>query len=155
MPALIRSGLWMAVVLLGTIAYQLSGWAPLAVMAQLALLVYLIGQWSLLPRVAHVLLGVAALAVFGLPWFMASPGEALWLALERTIYFATFLACLSFLREAAESSPLVRRCGAVLINQPPAKRYATLSFGAYLIGVVLNMGVISLLGVMVRKANTL
>ncbi|SEO81084.1 hypothetical protein [Aquisalimonas asiatica] len=150
-----RTGGWLAVVLLATVGYQLSDWAPLAITAGVALAVYLTGQWPALPRVAKLLFAVAAVAVLALPWFMPRPGEALWLAMDRAIYFATFLACLSFLREAADSSPLVRRCGAVLINQPPAKRYATLSFGAYLIGVVLNMGVLNLLGVMIRKANTL
>lgn len=150
-----RSGAWLAAVLLATIAYQLTDWAPAAVVAGVALAVYVTGQWSALPRVAKLLFAVAALTVTVLPWFIARPGDALWLAMDRAIYFATFLACLSFLREAADSSPLVRRCGAVLINQPPAKRYATLSFGAYLIGVVLNMGVLNLLGVMIRKANTL
>ena len=152
---MLRSGVWLAVVLLATIGYQLGGFVPLAVVAQIALLVYLVGQWPLLPLIARLLLLAAALAVIGLPWFMRDPAEALWLGLDRAIYFATFLACLSFLRAAAESSPLVRRCGAVLINQPPAKRYATLTFGGYLIGVILNMGVLNLLGVMIRKANTL
>ncbi|MBF0325619.1 MAG: hypothetical protein HQL42_11180 [Alphaproteobacteria bacterium] len=62
---------------------------------------------------------------------------------------------LGFLREAAETSGLVQRCGELMVRQPPGRRYAVLTLGAHVISLVLNFGVLSLLGVMITKGNTL
>lgn len=62
---------------------------------------------------------------------------------------------LGFLREAAETSGLVQRCGELMVRQPPGRRYTVLTLGAHVISLVLNFGVLSLLGVMITKGNTL
>ncbi len=142
-------------VMVSTLGYQLFGWLPAAFASHLLLGAYVLVQWPQLTRVPRILLTLAVTAILVLPWLSEDPAASLLLALNRAAYFATFLAALSFLREAAESSPLVRRCGNVIINQPPGKRYATLSGGSFLIGILLNMAVLNLLGVMVRRANTL
>lgn len=142
-------------VMVFTLGYQLFGWLSAALASHVLLGAYVLSQWPQLTRVPRTLLTVAATAILTLPWLSEDPAASLLLALNRAAYFATFLTALSFLREAAETSPLVRRCGNVIINQPPGKRYATLSTGSFLIGILLNMAVLNLLGVMVRRANTL
>ena len=141
--------------MLTTLAHQLSGWVPVALASHALLALYLIGQWRALTRVPRIILCIALALMLTMPWFTADPGRTLYDALNRAAWFATFLAALSFLRIAAETSPLVRRCGAVLISQPPGKRYAAISGGAFVIGMLLNMAVLNLLGVMIRRSNTL
>lgn len=149
-----RPALLPAVMVL-TLAYQLAGWVPLALVGHGLLALYIVTEWPRLTRIPRLILSVAGGVLVTLPWFAPDPAASLFLAFNRAAWFATFLAALSFLREAAATSPLVRRCGEVIINQPPAKRYLTLASGSYLIGMLLNMAVLNLLGVMVRRANTL
>lgn len=66
-------------------------------------------------------------------------------------FVAGLYASLGFLRDAAETSPLVRRCGLWLAAQPPGRRYVALASGAHLFGIILNFGVIPLLGAIVRS----
>ncbi|MGC2857804.1 hypothetical protein ACM64Y_20225 [Novispirillum sp. DQ9] len=138
-----------------TLGHRLSGWAPLAVASHLLLAGYIVAQWPRLTRLPRFIVVVAAALLAVLPWLSAAPLAAVFDGLNQATWFATFLAALSFLRQAAAGSPLVRRCGEIIISQPPAKRYATLSGGAYLIGVLLNMAVLNLLGTMIERANTL
>lgn len=70
-------------------------------------------------------------------------------------FFSTFLLALNMLRDAARTSPAVRRCGNYVIAQPPGRRYAALTFTAHVFAVILNYGVVNLLGTMVKRANTL
>lgn len=138
-----------------TLGHRLSGWGPLAVASHVLLAGYIVTQWPRLTRLPRVIVLVAVALLAVLPWRSAAPLAAVFEGLNQAAWFATFLAALSFLRQAAAGSPLVRRCGEVIISQPPAKRYATLSGGAYLIGVLLNMAVLNLLGTMIGRANTL
>ena len=63
-------------------------------------------------------------------------------------FIATFLAALTALKHAASSSPSIQRCGRFLSQQPPGRRYAALTIGGQLFGLLLNYGAISLLGSM-------
>lgn len=138
-----------------TLGYRLGGWPPLAVAGHVLLVAYIVTQWPRLTRLPRVIVGVASAMLAVLPWHGDAPLAVVFDGFNQAAWFATFLAALSFLRQAAAASPLVRRCGEVIISQPPAKRYATLSGGAYLIGVLLNMAVLNLLGTMIERANTL
>lgn len=41
-----------------------------------------------------------------------------------------------------------------MVRQPPGRRYLALALGSHLIGLVLNFGVLPLVGAMVVKGNT-
>lgn len=147
--------LLLPVVMVSTLVYQLSGWAPVALPGYLALVLYLISEWPRLARIPRAVLIAAAGVLLLFVWRTDDVAGGLFTGFNRAAWFATFLAALSYLREAAETSRLVRQCGQVIINQPPSKRYATLSAGSLMIGILLNMAVLNLLGVMARRANTL
>lgn len=68
---------------------------------------------------------------------------------------AAFFAALGFLHLAAKTSPLISQCGAIMVRQPPSRRYLALTLGSHLISLVLSFGVLNLLGLMVTKGNTL
>src|ERR1019366_7293302 len=69
--------------------------------------------------------------------------------------YAAFFLAISTLRDAAQSSRLVHRCGQHLVAQPPGRRYAALTGGGHLFGIILSYGAIDLLAAMVMRANTL
>jgi hypothetical protein len=74
-------------------------------------------------------------------------------AWQRGASYAAFFLALTTLRDAAETSPLVRRCGRHLVAQPPGRRYAALTAGAHVFGIILSYGAIELLAAMVARAN--
>jgi|SRR5690625_3505898 len=151
-----RIGIWslpilIIVTLLGIALHTTAGMGIAAV----AILIYLVAEWrrlGLMPRVlTTVAAGLAVITVITQP----EPLALLARAVERYAFMASFLACLGLLRVAAEGSPLLRRCGEILIQQPPQRRYVALSMGSALFGIVINIGVLNLLGVMSQRANTL
>ncbi|OWU80309.1 membrane protein [Loktanella sp. 22II-4b] len=89
-----------------------------------------------------VALGLSALAVATLPdW-----GIIIERGLNTAAFIAAFFTALATLRNAADSSPAIRRCGRFLSQQPPGRRYAALTVGGQLFALVLNYGSIVLLG---------
>jgi hypothetical protein len=143
------------VVLITTLLRSLGMIEALALAGHAALVVYLLAEWSRLPAINRLLLWIAAASLILLPVFVAEPLPVLREAFNRATYYATFVTALAFLREAAATSRLVRECGYLIINQPPAKRYMTLCTGSLLFGIILNLGAINLLGVMTSRSNTL
>jgi len=86
--------------------------------------------------------------------WLADPARVLAHAVGEAASLAGLFTALGFLREAAETSALIHRCGDLMVRQPPGRRYLVLSLGSHLISLVLNFGVLSLLGVMVMRGNT-
>src|SRR5690606_11121123 len=88
----------------------------------IAIVVYVIVEWpeqgAMARGVAISAVLLAVLAAAALP----APGDTLWEGLDRFAFMASFLACLGLLRTAAETSPLLRRCGQTLVQQPPQRR---------------------------------
>ncbi|RFA39352.1 hypothetical protein [Alkalilimnicola ehrlichii] len=132
-----------------------SGSDALAWVARVGMIVYVVAEWRRQATMAKgvILFGIVlALLTVSLA---DAPSEALIEALDRFAFLGAFLACLGLLRVAAEDSPLMRQCGQYLIQQPPQRRYLTLSTGSGLFGIILNIGVLNLLGVMSLRGNTL
>ncbi len=139
----------------GTLLDQFARLRPAGTAAGLAILAFLLLEFPRQRRYAQaVFLGLAALGLVGVA--AASDPWALFLASwRRGASYAAFFLALTALRDAAETSPLVRRCGRHLVAQPPGRRYAALTGGGYVFGVILSYGAIDLLGAMVARANTL
>ena len=118
-------------------------------------MIFLVLEFPNQRRYARILL--LALTVIGLAGVaIAIDPIALFLsAWRRGAAYAAFFLALSSLRDAAETSKLVRRCGQHLVAQPPGRRYAALTAGGHLFGIILSYGAIDLLGAMVMRANTL
>ncbi len=123
--------------------------------AGVAMLAFLLLEFPRQRRYAQILflalcgIGMAGVAVATHPLtlFLA--------AWRRGAGYGAFFLALSSLRDAAETSKLVRRCGQHLVAQPPGRRYAALTVGGHLFGIILSYGAIELLGAMVMRANTL
>ena len=123
--------------------------------AGLAMLGFLILQFPRQRRYAQILFVV--LCTIGMIGVARAPDPVgLFLAgWRRGAMYGAFFLALSSLRDAAETSSLVRRCGQHLVAQRPGRRYATLTSGGHLFGIILSYGAIDLLGAMVVRANTL
>ncbi|WP_137701774.1 hypothetical protein [Marimonas lutisalis] len=95
-------------------------------------------------RKAFVLVGLAlsvSLGIVGDDWLRLSLD-----GLDKAAFIAAFFTALSTLRNAAETSPSLRKTGKFLATQPPGRRYAALTVGGHLFALLINYGSISLLG---------
>ena len=73
-------------------------------------------------------------------------------------FIAAFFSAAACLRNASATSPSIAASGRYLAHQPPGRRYAALTAGGHLFGIILLYGAIALLGGMAeasarREAN--
>ncbi|WP_417228193.1 hypothetical protein [Amphritea sp.] len=148
------SALCLILTMAATVCYQLLGDTFYMLCAAIATIAFFAMQWPQMNTTARILLGAAASSTLLLS-LTQDPLNTAATALSRACYFATFLVALTFLRLAAKHSMMVSRCGELVVNQPPALRYGIISYASYIFGIVLNFGVIHLLGQMIAKGNTL
>lgn len=143
-------GTWAATLIDQFLGLQLAGDA-----AGIAMLAFLAVEFPRQRLYAKVLF----LALFGIGMIgvvrASDPGGLFLAGWRRGAGYGAFFLALSSLRDAAETSPLVRRCGQHLVAQAPGRRYAALTGGGHLFGIILSYGAIELLGAMVMRANTL
>jgi hypothetical protein len=121
--------------------------------AGLAILLFLLAEFRNQRRYAQVLfLGMFGIGLIGVA-AAAHPIDLFLDAWRRGASYAAFFLALTTLRDAAETSRLVRRCGRHLVAQPPGRRYAALTAGGHIFGIILSYGAIELLAAMVARAN--
>lgn len=146
-------GVALLAVMAGAVAADLGGAdAPLAV-ASAGLVVFAVFGWARLPLLGR-LFAIAAVAAAGSTVLLTTEPLALMIrAVRQGALFGGLYVALSFLREAALKSPLVRQAGEELLRHSPRRRYTLLTGGAHLFGIVLNFGVLTLLGATVRQAT--
>lgn len=138
-----------------TLARIAGGPAWTSTLADAALASFLLAEWRQQARLARIMLALGAAVAAYVALTRPDAPTLIRSAADRFAFYGTFIACLGMLRVAAQDSMLVRRCGAYLIQQSPRWRYATLALGSAMFGLVLNLGVVDLLGVMSLKGNTL
>ena len=120
-----------------------------------ALIVYIAGEYRRTPRVGQGLAAVAAMAAILVAAFAPDPLSVLRRAAAMACLLAAFVTAMNFLREVAQTSPLIKRCGQHILAQPPRRRYGGLTIAGNLFGILTAFGVINLLGVMIVRANSL
>lgn len=139
----------------GAVAHPLGGGDVAAAAAVAGLLVYLVLEGWRCQRQGRIILVLAAAAAAAALAWHPTPAVVLTKAASAAAAIIGLFAALGFLREAAENSTLVQQCGELMVRQPPGRRYLVLTLGSHLISLVLNFGVLPLLGTMVMKGNTL
>ncbi|WP_417210578.1 hypothetical protein [Antarctobacter sp.] len=72
-------------------------------------------------------------------------------ALDQAVFLMSFILLLGLLQATAKTSPSVAELGAFLTRQPPGRRYAALSGGTALLGVLFNIGVVSFLVPLIQQ----
>ncbi|MDC0662980.1 hypothetical protein [Marinobacter sp. SS21] len=117
-----------------------------------ALVAFVALQWSAIAR-TYQFFALLALMLAAVLWSSGAITPAqLMAAVDRAAFFTFFLTALAVLKEAAQSSPLVRQCGTAMVQQPPGRRYLLMTLGAHLFSIMLNVGALNVLGTMVQRA---
>jgi len=73
----------------------------------------------------------------------------------RSRIFLLLFFAISWLQFPAEQSPALRSVRANIISQPPGRRYLYLTFGAHILGTVLNIAGLSLLTSIIEKQENM
>jgi len=124
---------------------------PLRLMELVGLVGFLLFEARRISKVALILLALC----IALPAYQLAQGTfdlaLAETAIDRAAFFAFFLTSLSFLQFAANRSPLVLKSGEILVKQRPGRRYLVVTFGAAILGILLNFSTIGLLGTMISK----
>lgn len=79
------------------------------------------------------------------------PEAAIEVGLDQATFLMAFILLLSLVQEAASSSRSVAETGMWLTRQPPGRRFLSLYGGTNLMGVLFNLGVVSLLAPLIRR----
>ncbi len=72
--------------------------------------------------------------------------------LQSAAFIAAFFTASACLRNAAATSPSIAESGRYLAHQPPGRRYAALTGGSHLFGIILLYGAIGLLGALAETS---
>ncbi len=136
-----------------TLADQLAHMRGAGVVAGVAVVIFLALEFPHQRRPIKVVgLALAGVGLVGVA-ASADPLAALAAGARRGAAYAAFFLALGALRDAAERSATVRRCGAHLVAQPAGRRYLAVTAGAHLFGMILSYGAIDLMGAMVARAG--
>lgn len=128
-------------------------WRWGGVLATPFLMVYFTSCWRRIMFTAKLLL-IACLVLGGAVLLRPQGFDTLVTALGRMTFFPAFVAALGLLRAAADASHTVDAAGRMLVSQTPSRRYAALTLGGHIFGILLNIGGLALLLDMTRRANT-
>jgi len=120
--------------------------------AALSVVVFLMLASPLVPwsRRIFVLVGIGLLlaaVIFRRDWF-----EIVEAGLASSAFIAAFFTASGCLRNAAATSSAIAESGRFLAHQPPGRRYAALTAGGHLFGIILLYGAIGLLGTLAEKS---
>ena len=119
------------------------------ILSGIFLAIFIVLEWPLLIWAARGLV-LSSLALFSILYLLdRAPPALLAASVNRAAFLACFVVVLSFLRDAAQTSELVKTCGRIIVNQTPGRRYLTLALGGHLVGVLMSLGTVSLLSTMI------
>lgn len=143
----------LALMLIGVLAGEVLPSPVLPWLAGGGLLAYALFSLPEMGTKGRCFLALSLVLAAATAWIVPENGDAvLRRGLKGAAFVAALYSSLGFLRDAAETSPMVHRCGRWLAAQPPGRRYLALASGSHLFGIILNFGVIPLLGAMVRSS---
>lgn len=148
------AALCLGVVLVLVDVQMLLGWRWGGVIATPFLVYYFAACWGRIMLTAKLLLLLCV--ALGASTLLKPHGlDTLIEALGRMTFFPAFVAALALLRAAADASRTVAAAGRLLVSQTPSRRYAALTLGGHIFGILLNIGGLALLLDMTKRANTL
>jgi len=148
LPALLLAG-----TILGTVVADVGAMPLFRLPAAICLIVYFVLRWRALSSMARRMLGMASVLAVAALTLADAPLDLALAALRPGLFLAVFISCVNMLRTAARQSPFIRRCGMLVVNQPPGRRYALLSLGSAMAAVILLFSVLNLFGTMVARAG--
>lgn len=137
---------------LGAAAHELGAQDWPTTVSGVFLVAFIILEWPKLIWAARALVLASLLAFVVFSSLGGVSVDLLETAVNRAAFLVYFVVSLAVLRDAAQTSRLVRTCGQIVVNQSPGRRYTTLAIGSHVMGVLLNLGTVNLLATMVRRS---
>lgn len=132
---------------------NIGGVKPLADVAVAALALFVALEWKNLPRLARIFSVAAVVSVLAVLWLKPDASAQMFAAMRQSTTFACLLAMLGVLRYPARRSGLVRQAARWLVTRKPRHAYTALSFGGHFLSLLFNVGILPLIGDMIRKAG--
>ncbi len=147
---------WLPIALTVTVLVQtVVGFQVLRPVVLVLLVVWLAAVFPAMRATERGFLAAAAASAIVIVAVGADWRSLLGTGLDRATDFVALLVALGLLRDAARTSRAVRRAGNWLIRQSPTWRFLAIAVGGHGFGIALNMGAVTLLGTLIKRANTL
>ena len=118
-----------------------------------ALGLFVVLEWRNLPRLARLFSVGAVVAVAAVLLLKPDAAAQMIAAMRQSTTFACLLAMLGVLRYPARRSRLVAKAAAWLVTRKPRHAYTALSVGGHFLSLLFNVGILPLIGDMIRKAG--
>ncbi|MGD9867350.1 MAG: hypothetical protein AB7U38_05030 [Hyphomicrobiales bacterium] len=116
-----------------------------------AVLLFAIGGLPLFRGREFYLMTVAIALSAAVVHWVPGPWEVIRKGLDQSGFLITFILVLKLLEQGATTSRAILACGRYMTEQPPGRRYASLTLGAHVLGVIVNLGTVSLLAPLVLR----
>lgn len=97
------------------------------------------------------LMTVAALLSAAVLWKLPGEWDVIRRSFDQSGFLIAFILVLKLLEKGATTSRAILACGHYMTQQPPGRRYAALTLGAHVLGVIVNLGTVSLLAPLVLR----
>lgn len=150
-----RGGLASALLFSAVLARVVAELSPLILLSALsgfALVAYVALLFGRLGRVPRLYLVVSLGIAIWVFLYGTYHRDLVVKAINNSGFLVFLLVAAGLLRKAAETSELVRQCGAAIINQPPGRRYLVLALGGNFFGFFLSVGALNVLCTMARNS---
>ena len=135
------------------ILHQFQGSDAMRWAAHLSMGAVILTAWRRLGLREGYLLSLSILLA-ALVWrYAEAPVETTRAALDQAVFLMAFLLLISLIQEGAQTSRSVEQVGTYLSQQPGGRRYTGLYSGTNLMAVIFNVGTLSLLAPLIRRAE--
>ena len=146
------AGLLLTLVMVLAVAGAPAAYLDFSLYAAPLFVVFAVLSFSQLRNVARVFLLLSLLMLIASLLFDPQAWQNLQNGIRRAMFYASFFTALTFIRDAALHSRLVRQAGETITRQKPGRQYVILAIGSHLFGVMMNFGSIGMLGTMIRRS---
>lgn len=152
-PAMLRTlvGAVLAALMMSELAFLYTGHELARLPAHGAAAAFLLAGLPFFRLREFYLISVAAVLTAIAFWIGAGSVEVVREGLDQAAFLVAFIMLLKLLETGATTSGAIVACGAFLTRQRPGRRYAGLALGAHVLGVIVNLGTVSLLAPLIQR----
>lgn len=119
----------------------------------LCLASYAVIEWRKLPKQCYFLALVTLITAILLYQKGGFTEESLKEGINRSAFYVLFITSFVIMGGVARSSPQIKQCSEVILEQPPSRRYAVLTFASHLLSPLLSIGTGNLMGTIVKLST--
>ncbi|TYC61943.1 hypothetical protein FMN50_06710 [Rhodobacterales bacterium] len=132
---------------------RIFGWQGLTWLGVLALACFVVLEFSRVRSSGRIFMATALVTAGIAVALLPGARPVIVSALDQGLAFTGLLVALATLRPAMQRSRLLATAAAWLITRPRGFRYVSVSFGAHFLALIFNVGVLQLIGDILRAAR--